>query len=181
MATGAKAIAVVDARVVTFTDAEVAAAEERLNRRAGPVAARVRSELETTFQSIRAELNELAGGQASQRVMLLAHYAMTAAQALQLQTLLASAAFGEETDSAERQLRNQAGLGVVATDLLNKAYEAARAEATKRTSPTEQLMAKLGHGVARREVESRSPVQPPGGVAIGSPHAAVPAPSGESE
>jgi hypothetical protein len=173
-------LAIADARVATFTDAEIAAAEERLTRRAGPVAARVRAELEATFQATRAELNDLAGGQASQRVMLLAHYAMTAAQALQLQTLLASAAFGEETDSAERQLRNQAGLGVVATDLLNKAYEAARAEgAQNKGSVTDQLMNRLG--VAAREVPTQSPFGTPGVGSIGSPATVLPSAPKDSE
>jgi len=202
-----KPVQLIDARPkLHWTEAEVEQAVETQQKRAGALVALVRERSEATWSELRRELNEAAGGQASARVMVLAHHALRAHQALELQTLLAEMAAGEETKGADNGLRNQSGLSVIATQALNQAFEAARTEAGKRTSPTEQLMAKLGHGAPLGapvqggsvithgslppvtesvhpdwKVGAQSPVQPPGGVAIGSPHAAVSHPSGESE
>jgi hypothetical protein len=136
---------------VRWTEEEVAQAIEKQQRRAGPLVALVIARLEETWLEIRRELNEAAGGKASARVMVLAHHALRAQQALELTALLAEVAAGER-DAGEKKgdplnaLRNQSGLSVIATQALNQAFEAAKAEAGKRESPTDQLMARLGHG-----------------------------------
>jgi len=138
-------LTVLDGRPPRFSDEEVEQASEALAKRAGPVASLVRRRTEETWQTVRADLNAVAGGQASPRAMVLAHHAMRAHQALELQSLFAEVAFGEEQELADKHMRNQAGLAIVATDALNKAYEAAREDAKASSNPVTGLMSRLGH------------------------------------
>ena len=127
---------------------------------------RVRERTEASWQTVRAELNRLAGGAASGRVMILAHHALRAHQALELQTLAAGQAFGVEDLLAEKHMRNQAGLAVVASDALNKAYEAAREEGKAgQGSATDALEVRLGVTASADPV----PALAPGGSAVGAP------------
>lgn len=149
-----------------WTEAEVEEAAKEQQRKAGPLVALVRDRIEATWSEIRRELNETAGGQASARVHVLAHHAMRAHQALELQTLLAevdAGGNGRAKSDPNNGLRNQSGLSVIATQALNQAYEAARAEAKQNQgSPTQQLMTRLGVGVAgtaQREVADPLPVR----------------------
>jgi hypothetical protein len=135
---------VLDVRPKQYSDEQVATAVEALAKRAGPVASLVRRRTEETWQTVRADLNAVAGGQASARAMVLAHHAMRAHQALELQSLFAEVAFGEEQELADKHMRNQAGLAIVATDALNKAYEAAREDAKASSNPVTGLMSRLG-------------------------------------
>lgn len=168
------ALAIVDARAAQFTPEQVEQAEKRLAERAGPLVARVWERTEATWVEVRAELNQVAGGQASARVMAIAHNALRAAQALELQTLAAARAFGEETEQNEKHMRNQAGLAIVATDALNKAYEIAREEgkAAQGQGPVGQLMGKLGI-----PAPASAPVQTPPGGSLGAPLSPNPTPS----
>lgn len=153
---GGAALSVLDGRVPRFSAAEVEEAALKLEERSGAVVQQVRARTEASWQEVRGELNRLAGGQASARVMVLAHHALRAHQALELQALAVGKAFGAEDDLAEKHMRNQAGLAVVASDALNKAYEVAREEAKANAgSPTEQLLTRLG-------VASSDPVPPEG-------------------
>ncbi len=139
-----------------WTEAEVQQAVETQQKKAGALVALVRERIEATWSEIRRELNEAAGGTASARVMVLAHHAMRAHQALELQTLLAEVAAGEHGEGKRADpnngLRNQSGLSVIATQALNQAYEAARSEAGNRSSPTAQLMNRLGVGQGQPKV-----------------------------
>lgn len=167
-------VLLIDARPkMHWTEDEVEQAVESQQKRAGALVALVRERTEATWAELRRELNEAAGGQASARVMVLAHHAMRAHQALELQSLLAEVAAGEEATSAANNLRNQSGLSVIATQALNLAFEAARAEAGKAAgSPTEQLMTRLGvgrGGPISIEAPALPAPSPPGGVLIGSP------------
>lgn len=182
-------VLVIDARPKRdWTPEEVRQAVEEQQRKAGALVALVRSETEATWAEIRRELNELAGGQASARVMVLAHHALRAHQALELQTLLAEVAAGKHGEGQRADpnngLRNQSGLSVIATQALNQAYEAAKAERVVGKSPTAQLLERLGVGVAvpesAGEVPGRSPVATPGAVDEGSPTAPLSPPTGES-
>lgn len=168
-------VLVLDARPkVEWTELEIAEAVKAQQRKAGALVALVRSETEAMWAEIRRELNEVAGGQASARVMVMAHHALRAHQALEVQTMLAEVAAGKSLDDLRADAhgqRNQSGLSVIATQALNQAYEAARGEAnTKAATPAQQLMARLGHGARG---PSPSPDAPPGGVVVG----ASPAPS----
>lgn len=198
-------VLVIDARPkVQWTEQELAEAVEAQQRKAGALVALVRSETEATWAEIRRELNEAAGGQASTRVMVMAHHALRAHQALEVQTLLADVAAGKSLDDLRADAhgqRNQSGLSVIATQALNQAYEAARAEAKQNQgSPTQQLMSRIGVGAARPnvtdvqggsqvthgstethpgsvppglEIASLSPLTPPGGDQFGSPASVV--------
>lgn len=176
LAPGQPGLAVLDGRAPGFTPEQVEEAEKQLAERSGAVVARVRGRTEESWGRIRGELNQVAGGQASARVMVLAHHALRAHQALELQALSAGLAFGTGDELAEKHMRNQAGLAIVASDALNKAYEAAQEEGrAQKGSPTEQLMTRLGvagqsadpGGVA--EVQPEPPFTPRGGVAKGPP------------
>lgn len=164
---------------VRWTESEISEALEKQQRRAGPLVALVLARLESTWSEIRRELNEAAGGHASARVMVLAHHALRAQQALELTALLAEVAAGER-DAGEKKgdplnaLRNQSGLSVIATQALNQAYEAARAEhAANKGSATDQLMARLGHGVSAK-VPGPVPLEGGGVMSIEPPRAEVP-------
>lgn len=146
-----KPLQLLDARPrLQWSEAEIEQAVKEQQRKAGALVALVRSETEAAWADIRRELNEAAGGTASRRVMVMAHHALRAHQALELQTLLAEVAAGGHAtkgQSAENGLRNQSGLSVIATQALNQAFDAARAEAKlNQGSPTEQLMTRLGVG-----------------------------------
>lgn len=205
-------VLVLDARPkVQWTEKELADAVEAQQRKAGALVALVRSETEAMWAEIRRELNEAAGGQASARVMVMAHHALRAHQALEVQTLLAEVAAGKSLDELKADVhgqRNQSGLSVIATQALNQAYEAARAEAKQNQgSPTQQLMSRLGVGAARPnvtpvqgrsaethgssgtqggsvppglELGTLSPLRPPGGVESLVPSLEVHAPSPEN-
>lgn len=176
-------VLVIDARPrLEWSEVEIQQAVETQQKKAGALVALVRSETESTWAEIRRELNEVAGGQASARVMVMAHHALRAHQALELQTMLAEVATGKSMDELKADmhgLRNQSGLSVIATQALNQAYEAARSEAGSRKSPTEQLMARLGVGGAgpgQREVAPSPPVAYPPACAQGAPGGTIPAP-----
>jgi hypothetical protein len=165
---------------VRWTESEISEALEKQQRRAGPLVALVLTRLESTWSEIRRELNEAAGGHASARVMVLAHHALRAQQALELTALLAEVAAGER-DAGEKKgdplnaLRNQSGLSVIATQALNQAYEAARAEhAANKGSATDQLMARLGHGVVAKP-PTLSPDVGGGQSSSGTPSTVLPA------
>lgn len=184
-----KPVRLIDARPkLQWSEAEIEQAVEEQQKKAGALVALVRAETEAAWADIRRELNEAAGGTASRRVMVLAHHALRAHQALELQTLLAEVAAGRPEGSKgldpNNGLRNQSGLSVIATQALNSAFEAARAEAKlNQGSPTEQLMTRLGVGGPRQnisEVPGSSPFDPGGVVASGSPLPSIPAPTGES-
>jgi hypothetical protein len=163
-------VSICDVRPKTqWTEAEVVQAIETQQKRAGALVALVRERTDATWAEVRRELNEVAGGQASARVMVLAHHAMRAHQALELQALMAEVASGEETKDAVPGLRNTSGLSVIATQALNQAYEAARAE-RKTATPTQQLMTRLGHGA---KGPGLAPDQAPGGVAAWVPSHAL--------
>lgn len=172
---GMPALTLVDSRQpVTWTTEEVSQAVERQQKRAGALVALARERIEASWERIRAELNQIAGGQASTRVMVLAHHAMRAHSALELQTLLTEQAVGEESKGAEGNLRNQAGLSVVATQSLNAAYEAAREEGkAQKGSPTEQLLTRIGARPGVAEAQPRPPIDPPGGSSLGPPPAST--------
>src|SRR5688572_14095679 len=112
---GHTAISVLDGRTPGFSSEQVEEAERKLAESSGPVVARVRGRTEESWARIRSELNTVAGGEASARVMVLAHHALRAHQALELQTLAAGKAFGMGDELAEKHMRNQAGLAVVAS------------------------------------------------------------------
>jgi hypothetical protein len=158
---GETAITVLDGRTPGFTPEQVEEAERKLAEASGPVVARVRGRTEESWGKVREELNAVAGGEASARVMVLAHHALRAHQALELQALAAGKAFGIGDELAEKHMRNQAGLAVVASDALNAAYEAAREEGkTNKGSPTEQLMARLQvHPAPVAEARTSTPVE----------------------
>jgi hypothetical protein len=166
---GETAITVLDGRTPGFTPEQVEEAERKLAEASGPVVARVRGRTEESWGKVRAELNAVAGGEASARVMVLAHHALRAHQALELQALAAGKAFGIGDELAEKHMRNQAGLAVVASDALNAAYEAAREEGkTNKGSPTEQLLTRIGARPQEpAEARPESPFSPPGGSVLG--------------
>lgn len=142
---GHTSLSIVDGRVPRFTPEQTEAELKKFETRSGPIVALVRTRSEQSWERIRGELNAMAGGQASARVMVMAHHALRAHQALELQSLAAGLAFGTGDELQEKHMRNQAGLAVVATDVLNKAYEAAREEArASQGSATDQLMQRLG-------------------------------------
>lgn len=161
-----KALQLLDGRPkMHWTEAEVEEAAKEQQQKAGPLVALVRDRIEATWSEIRRELNETAGGQASARVMVLAHHAMRAHQALELQSLLAevdAGGNGRAKADPNNGLRNQSGLSVIASQALNQAYEAARAEGkANQGSLADQLMAKLGHGVSAKG-QAMPPDAPPG-------------------
>jgi hypothetical protein len=182
-APGSKLMQVMDARTPRFTPEQVAASIEQHEKRAGAVCEHVMARTEQSWAEVRRELNSIVAGGASARVMILAHHSLRAHQALELTTLAAARAFGEEQELADKHMRNQAGLAVVATDLLNRAYEAAREEARalRASNPVDDLSARLAAGEAQREVLPSSPVDPPGGVSSGAPSPSIPPPSGETK
>ncbi len=159
---------VMDARPKRFTPAEVEEALERQEKKAGAVVAHVFDRTEQSWAEVRRELNAIVAGGASARVMILAHHSLRAHQALELTTLAAARAFGEEQELADKHMRNQAGLAVVATELLNKAYEAAREEAkATQGSATDQLMQRLG--VTAQASAEATPAEGIRGHVIGAP------------
>jgi hypothetical protein len=134
----------VDARPpVHWSPDEVGQAVEKQQKRAGALVALVKARLEADYAVVRAELNRLAGGQASGRVAVLARNAMLAQEAVELQTLAAEVAAGEESKNADTSLRHMSGLSVFASQALDKAYDAAREEG-KRANPVADLRRTIG-------------------------------------
>lgn len=140
-----------------FSLAEHDAALEQLSKKAGPATEAIVSRVNASFESYRRELNEAAGGQASDRVMLLAHNAQRAQLAVELQTSVSTVGYGQlaegvdhdkKQEQVSKGLRNLVGLCAFASDLLNKAHEAAlqegRDKAKAAGSPTQQLFATIG-------------------------------------
>lgn len=172
-------VMLVNVQVPSFTPEEVAAAEEQQVKRAGPLVIRIRERAEESWQLVRAELAARSGGEASARTTVLAHYALMANRALELQALLAEATAGSEGKDPDKAFRSLAGLSVVAADLLNKAYAAAteegRAKAAK-LEPVDALMATLGVTGAEAKSDPMSPFDPPSTLAQGA-HASKPAAS----
>jgi hypothetical protein len=157
-----------------FGAEEQQAALDKLARAAGPATAAIESAVADGFAAYRAELNALAGGQASARVMILARNAELAQLATELQASISRGRHGAYVEAhdegqTEKGLRNLVGLCAVATDLLNKATEAAKEEGKAvAQSPTDQLMTRLGVGQA--------PASTPVGGAVGAPLSPNPAP-----
>jgi hypothetical protein len=153
-----------------------------LSRKAGAATEGVVLRVNESFASFRAELNDLAGGQASSRVMLLSHNAQRAQLAVELQTSLSTVGHGQfaagadkdqKLESVSKGLRNLVGLCAFAADLLNKAHAAAVEEGkANKPSAHDQLLTALGVAVP-----THVPDAPPGGQAIGSPPASIPTPS----
>lgn len=138
---------IVSVQSPSFTEEEIAEAEAKMVKRAGPVVARLRQRTEAIWELILAELNGRAGGQSSARTTVLAHHALRAHTALELQTMLAEVSAGQDRDGSDRAFRSLAGLAVVASDLLNKAYAAATEEGKAKAAkvePVDALMATLG-------------------------------------
>lgn len=156
---------VLSVQVRGFTPEEIDAAEAKMVKQSGPVIARLRQRTEAIWELILAELNGKAGGQSSARTTVLAHHALRAHTALELQTMLAEVSAGQDRDGSDRAFRSLAGLAVVATDLLNKAYAAAteegRAKAAQR-GPVDELMTTLGvTGGPAEKSSTTSPFDPP--------------------
>ncbi len=155
---------ILDTTGPSFSPEQIQAAQAAMVKRAGPLVQWVEESVEQSWAPVRGELNQVAGGRASARVMILAHHARRAHEALELTSLLAKAAAGEDKEGAAKALRNTAGLSVVATDLLNKAYAAAREDAAAAQAaqggPVNSLMGRLGITATGH--------QPPGGHGLGA-------------
>jgi hypothetical protein len=166
--------------VFTTEDHDKALAD--LARRAGPATEGVVVRVNESFSAVRAELNVLAGGQASNRVMLLAHTAQRAQLAVELHSQVSAVEHGrfasgddkpKVTEALSKGLRNMVGMCAFAADLLNKAHAAAAEEGKARKgSATDQLFATLG--VAGTEVVDQSPDRTPGGGKTGSSPISIP-------
>lgn len=173
-------IRLLDARMPTsWTLEEVEDALERHRQRSGPLVAYVAASVAAQWERIRGELNRIAGGQASDRVMALAHYAEQANYAVDLQRKRLEVAVGEEAKSADSAVRDFTGLTAVAAARLNEAFDLAEREA-KSTNPVTGLMARLGHGHRADprvgpEVHLGVPVEGPGVVTKGAPGEVFPA------
>jgi hypothetical protein len=165
----------VSVQVRDFTPEEVEAAERKMVKRAGPVVARMRERTAESWGLIRAELNELAGGQASAGCTVMAHHALRAHTALELQSLLAEVSAGEDAEGSDRAFRSLAGLSVVATDLLRKAYAQAREEGAAKAKaqsggPVGELMGRLGVTPTQGESSETGPgFDGGGGSTLGPP------------
>lgn len=168
---GASALAVLDGRAPGFSPEQVEEALKVAAERSGPVVALVRARSEESWAKVRSELNQVAKGQASARTMIHAHHALRAHQALELQHLSAGVAYGTGDDLAEKHMRNAAGLAVVASDALNKAYESAKEDAAARAgeTPTQQLLTRIGAS------PGSSPALAPRGESVGAPSSPNPA------
>jgi hypothetical protein len=170
-----RAITVLDARPpALFSLAEEDDALEQLARKAGPATAGIVRRVATAFESYRCELNQTAGGQASDHVMLLAHNAQRAQVAVELQTSISAMAHGSyvandgDKGQAEKGLHRLVGICAFATDLLNKARDAAREEGKAATgSATDQLMSRLG--VTATASAQAVPDDGSGGGSLGAP------------
>ncbi len=172
---GDESVLLVNVQVPSFTPEEVAAAEAEQVKRAGPLVIRIRERAEEVWQLVRAELNARAGGEASARTSVLAHYALMSNRALELQALLAEATAGSNGKDPDKAFRSLAGLSVVAADLLNKAYAAATEEGAAKAKaqsggPVGELMGRLGvtPGVGA-EVPGHVPFDRPAPVDKGAP------------
>lgn len=166
------ALSVMDGRPGQFTQAECETALLELGRKAGAATEAISSRVDESFCAIRSELNALAGGQASARVMLLAHHAQRTELALELATSTTSVAHGafvlgqDKLGQTDKALRNVVGIAAFATDLLNKAYEAAQAEGKAlkaKVGPAEELMSRLGVTPATGESSEVGPLLHGGG------------------
>lgn len=146
VATQGGPIRLLDARPPTnWTVAEVEEALERHKQRSGALVAFVAASVAAQWERIRGELNRLAGGQASDRVMALAHYAEMANYAVDIQRYRLEAAVGEEAKGADAAVRDFTGLTAVAAQRLNEAFDLAEREG-KRGNPVDGLMTSLGVG-----------------------------------
>lgn len=162
---GHAALSVLDGRAPRFSAEQVEKAHAELEQASGPVVEHVRARAEASWELVRADLNRVAGGEASPRVMVIAQHALMAHEALVLQRLAAGRAYGTGDDLAEKHMRNSAGLAVVATDALNKAYEAAREEGkANKGGAVGGLLTRIGAA----EVRTEPPMTPGGGSAQGS-------------
>lgn len=160
---GHAALSVLDGRAPRFTPEQVETALLDLEQASGPIVELVRAQVESSWELIRADLNRVAGGEASPRVMVIAQHAQMAHEALILQRFASGKAFGAGDELAEKHMRNAAGLAVVATDALNKAYEAAREEAKARQGgAVGGLLTRIGASSA-----PSPPLAPGGGVERG--------------
>lgn len=135
---------------------------EKLQRKAGAATAGIEAAVAEAFCALRAELNEMAGGEASATVMVMARNAELTQLAAELQASISKGSFGvyvDEPDNGqlEKGLQRLAGICAVANDLLLKAKETALAEGkAKKGSATEQLFARIGAS------SGSAPVSPPG-------------------
>jgi len=141
----------------------------RLEKSTGRAVLEVHELAEEFGVALRAELNDLAGGEAPASVMAMGQLAVNAIGNLHKAQLMSDCAVGDWSEArldekanadlnerANKTLRNLAGLAVVARDLLQSARSAAK-EARSVGSPTEQLMTRLGVGGP-----ARVPISPPG-------------------
>ena len=188
MATQGGPIRLLDARPATnWTVAEVEEALERHRNRAGPLVAFVAASVSEQWARIRAELNRIAGGQASDRVMALAYYAEQANLAVALQRTRVEAAVGEDAKNADSAVRDFTGLTAVAAARLNEAFEIAEREGRAGNAVTGPagLFARLGHAAPGStetpgEGATSSPLSTPGVGAVGAPLPSNPNPPNET-
>lgn len=137
-------IRLLDARMPTsWSLEEVEEALEKHKKRSGPLVAYVAASVAAQWERIRGELNRIAGGQASDRVMALAHYAEQANYAVDLQRKRLEQMVGEEAKNADSAVRDFTGLTAVAAARLNEAFDLAERE-SKKGSATEQLFGRIG-------------------------------------
>lgn len=158
---------------------------EKLERKAGPATAAIEGAVSVAFEALRSELNVLAGGQASARVMIMVRNAELCQMAAELQASISRGAHGGYVETAdegqtEKGLRNLAGICAVANDLVTKATDVAREEGkAAKGSAADQLFGRLGVGQGGPGVEVRKaptcpPFDPPGGVVLGPPSSSTP-------
>lgn len=183
-------IRLVDARPPTnWTVADVEDALERHKARSGPLVAFVAASVSEQWARIRSELNRIAGGQASDRVMASAYYAEQANYAVALQRTRVEAAVGEDAKNADSAVRDFTGLTAVAAARLNEAFDLAEREAKAghdRVAGPNGLLARLGHQVPGSSMtlgggQASVPSQTPGAVGSGAPLSLNCAPPGPPE
>ena len=192
MSTQGGPIRLVDARPPTnWTVADVEDALERHKERSGPLVAFVAASVAEQWARIRSELNRIAGGQASDRVMALAYYAEQANYAVALQRTRVEASVGQDAKNADSAVRDFTGLTAVAAARLNEAFDLAEREGKAGNAVTGPagLLARLGHvapgvgvgGVPTGSGPTHVPLSNGGVGAVGAPLSPNPPPPKESE
>lgn len=147
--TAGRPISLLDVRMPEQWGAEeVAAALQQHRDRSGPLVAYVRARHDEQWAELRRDLNRAAGGQASARVMALAHFAQRCSLLSEIQQARAEQFAGEEGKGADGAIRDAAGLASVAAARLNDAYTQAEREAANRPDRPQGragLLEMLGH------------------------------------
>ena len=170
-------VELLDARLPRNARAENLAALDAFRAKSAPFYLAIRDGAEEYGAHLRAELNALAGGEAPPSVMALAQAAVDALSNCQLAQHIVGHATGDlpglpEKKQPARRLeitqlqRTAMGLDVAFTDLVRRATEAAKEAGKKGSSPTQQLMARLGHGA---KAPDPVPPQAPGGSSVEPP------------